>query len=369
MKYLSLGSRIVSVFLMTVMACAAMQTHELLSSRSIGDMTLREVVLLEDEGRKSTLLEQFIAGNPRDEASEFILPYLRESYQKQKRYDRLVEMTDRQLALHPSEFDLAYDTLKTVEEGKKPDLSHKAAEMTSAAARAAIQAKPKQEDLARATQVMGYADYLLYTEALQTEETDKRLESLRKLAEHGAQSPYYGAIQQQRYELYRKQGNVKQMSAVAEETLQQDPENEEMLVILMEALNQKHTDPVRVSAYAQHLLKGLRDKPKPDSMGEADWTRRKAQLRARAFMLMGNAYFDMERFQDADQALRQALPLNRGDEQVTAALLVRLGWANYQMKNYKEALRFNQECLNLHSTYRDQAAKNIEAIQFEAKGK
>jgi tetratricopeptide (TPR) repeat protein len=369
MKYLSFTCKAVSVCSMTVMACIAMQDQSVLSGRSIGDLTLREVILLENEGRRSTLLEQFVTDNPRDEASDYVLPFLRESFQKQKRYDKLVELTDRQLALHPADFDLAYDTLKTVEETKTQALSHKAAQMTAAAARAAIQAGPKPEDASRASQVMGYADYVLYTEALQIEDLDKRLELLRPLSEHGAQSPYYGVVQRQRFDCYRKLGNTKLMTSVAEETLKEDPDNEEMLITVMEGLNAKHNDPARVGAYAQRLLKALRDRPKPDSLGEADWNRRKAQLRARTYMLMGNAYFDMERFSDADQALRQALPLNRGDDQVTASVLVKLGWANYQMKNFKEALRFNQECLNLRSSYRDQAAKNIEAIQFEAKGK
>ncbi|MGH9719930.1 MAG: hypothetical protein ACRD8O_06935, partial [Bryobacteraceae bacterium] len=64
-----------------------------------------------------------------------------------------------------------------------------------------------------------------------------------------------------------------------------------------------------------------------------------------------------------------ALPALRGNNELTAAALFYLGWANYKSGNLAEAVKYNQQCLSIRSSYSEQAAKNLSAIQAEQAGR
>jgi hypothetical protein len=55
----------------------------------------------------------------------------------------------------------------------------------------------------------------------------------------------------------------------------------------------------------------------------------------------------------------------RGDSQLTSDALFFLAWANYQMGNVSDAMRFNTECIRIDGPYRSQAAKNLEVFRAE----
>jgi hypothetical protein len=76
-----------------------------------------------------------------------------------------------------------------------------------------------------------------------------------------------------------------------------------------------------------------------------------------------------DRYREADTSLRAALPYLKGDNRATSDALFYLAWANYQLHNYSDAVRFNTECMRIDGPYRGQAAKNLEVFRAELEPK
>jgi hypothetical protein len=85
---------------------------------------------------------------------------------------------------------------------------------------------------------------------------------------------------------------------------------------------------------------------------------------ARVHYIVGRVYFESEQWPSADRALRAALPLI-GDEQLRAAVLYDLGWANYRMQSAVEAIKFYSACAAIRGPLQEQATKTILYIKAE----
>ena len=89
----------------------------------------------------------------------------------------------------------------------------------------------------------------------------------------------------------------------------------------------------------------------------------------RAYWYSGMVYSGQEKWAPADQALRSALPLIRGNGQLEGAALFYLGLANYRMGKGKnkaqmtDALRFSEQAAAIKGPYQAKAAQNVKAIQ------
>ena len=77
-----------------------------------------------------------------------------------------------------------------------------------------------------------------------------------------------------------------------------------------------------------------------------------------AYWMIGSALVQQNQFAAADKSIRTALPYLKDDKRLTSAALFYLGWANYQMRNYPDAVRFNEQCMLLKGPYQDKAARN-----------
>jgi TolA-binding protein len=101
----------------------------------------------------------------------------------------------------------------------------------------------------------------------------------------------------------------------------------------------------------------------------AQWSKKKAVLSGRAYWMIGRASMQADRYREADSSFRAALPYLKGDNQMTSDALFYLAWANYEMRNYSDAMRFNTECMRIEGPYRAQAAKNLEVFRAETTSK
>jgi tetratricopeptide (TPR) repeat protein len=109
----------------------------------------------------------------------------------------------------------------------------------------------------------------------------------------------------------------------------------------------------------------MRTKGKPNIVRQEDWDRKKAFYTGSAYWMIGNVYINQNHFAQADSALRSALPLLRQNEQSAASILFYLGWANYKMENFAEAVRFYKQCQTFRTQFQEQAAKNLNVIRSE----
>ncbi|MGH9659701.1 MAG: hypothetical protein ACRD96_14225, partial [Bryobacteraceae bacterium] len=86
-----------------------------------------------------------------------------------------------------------------------------------------------------------------------------------------------------------------------------------------------------------------------------------------AHFLGGTTYFNQKKNKEADQQFRAGLPNTEGNDQLKAATLFYLGLANYNMKNVKDAIAFNQQCAAIKSPFQSKAAANLKVMQSQAK--
>ncbi len=130
-------------------------------------------------------------------------------------------------------------------------------------------------------------------------------------------------------------------------------------------MSKAEKEPERLLGYANRVLAAMNRTSKPVELTDVEWKRKKTRLTGVALWLTGSAALQLDRYSQADKSIRAALPYLKSDSQMTAAALFYLGWANYQMHNYPDAVRFNQQCLALKSPFQDKAARNLEVIHNE----
>jgi len=109
----------------------------------------------------------------------------------------------------------------------------------------------------------------------------------------------------------------------------------------------------------------MNSKKKPAALSETEWSHQKALYSGLAHYMAGSVHVNDEQYETADRSLRLALPLLQDNNTYLPAVLSSLGWTNYQMARYSEAVRFYKQCLPYGGVYKEQAEKNLAAIKAE----
>jgi len=164
---------------------------------------------------------------------------------------------------------------------------------------------------------------------------------------------------------YRAIGDNKNAVLYAERILKSDQNNEDALLIATESYAHSGSSPDKVLAYSTRLIDLMRTKSKPAIARQEDWDKKKSFYTGSAYWMIGNVHINQNRFVQADSALRAALPFLRQNEQSAASILFYLGWANYKMENFADAVRFYKQCMAFRSQFQEQAAKNLNVIRTE----
>ena len=80
--------------------------------------------------------------------------------------------------------------------------------------------------------------------------------------------------------------------------------------------------------------------------------------------MIGSVSFQAEKWAEANQAFRAALP-NLTDPHFRAQVLNSLGWANYKLRNVAESIQFYVDCTNIPGPLQQVAAKTLDTITAE----
>jgi tetratricopeptide (TPR) repeat protein len=159
---------------------------------------------------------------------------------------------------------------------------------------------------------------------------------------------------------------------MAEKALKNLPNSPDVLAELLDLAAQKQQNEKAI-VYAQKLIATLGKRTKSDIMPDADWARKKTAMLGRAHLVAGVILVAQTNYYRADQELRAALPLIKGDDTQTATALFSLGMANYQLGRVGlnkgqvlQGAKFSQQCAAIKSQYQDQAARNAVAMNKEA---
>jgi tetratricopeptide (TPR) repeat protein len=354
---------------------AAGQRHELtIDTATPEGQMLQQIGQEADETKKLALMEQFTAQYPKHEAMAWVYSQMLPAYTKANQYDKAIDAGEKLLALDPEDLRTAHAILKAAEAQKDPDAVKKWAIQTSEMAKKVAQSpKPEDEyeaedweyDVEFAKQLETYTQYSLYAMALQTTDPQKRIELIETLQQRNPESEYLPQVQGQYFLALRQIGDADRAVVVAEKILEKDQTNEDMLLVAADYHMQRNQEPEKVLSYSAKLVEIISSKPKPEAVSEVDWEKKKTVILGLAHRMTGVTYSNQKKYKQADQALRQALPYIKGDDQLMAQVLFHLGLANYRMKKIMDAVKFNQQCIKIKSPFQAQARRNLRVIQSQ----
>jgi hypothetical protein len=371
--------RIVTLTLILTAGSALAQRHKLgtVNAETPEGQLLQQIGQAPDEAKKLALMEQFAAQAPKHEAIGWVYEQLQVAYIKAGQPDKAVAIGDKLLAMDAEDLDAAHQNLKAGEAKKDPDLIKKyAAETSQIARKLAASEQPKDADAVEdwkrrvdfAKQLDTYTEYALYAAALQTQDPRKRIELGDALSSRNPKSQYAQQMTQIQFASYRQVGDNANALAFAEKTLAADQSSEDMLAFVANQYVEKKRDPDKVIAYSAKIVELMDTKPKPEGVSDSDWAAKKKTMSGLAHFLSGSTLFDQKKYGPADKELRAAIPLVEGNDQLKAATLFYAGLTNYNMKNFPDALRFNQQCAAIKSPFQAKAAENVRVMKQQGVG-
>lgn len=307
-------------------------------------------------------MRDFLSQYPQSHSAPWALELVQDLSVALKQHAKAIEAGQKLLKLDPDDLEAAYKNLKSAEELKDSGLVKSTA---AAVRRIALRTPTSAAPANLAHQLIAYTDYLAYVEILAVGDPKRRLALLDEYATARPESPYIAQIRDLYFPTYQQLGDTVNALKFAQRMIDRQTTNEDALLFVSEAYFANGREGDRAVTIANRLVSVLASKPKPEGMSEDDWLRKKNQYSGRAHWIIGKTSMDQGRFAQADRALRSALPHLRGNDSLTPAALFHLGWANYKLGNHAEAIKFNQQCLAYKSSFREQAAKNLAAIQAE----
>jgi tetratricopeptide (TPR) repeat protein len=291
-------------------------------------------------------------------------------YEETGQWDQALETGEKILALDPEDIEIAYKCLKIASQKGDRVLARKWSQVAAGTA-ASVVSSPKDDETGRrrleyARQVRNNLGYLTYQEIASTRDAAKRLDLLEDFLQRNKDSAYRHAAASLYLVTWRESGNGRNSLTAAEKILKLDDSNEDALLIVAGSYQDSQKDPQKLASYANRILVAINRKDPPVEMKDSEWANKKARLTGAAHWMIGAALLQQNQFGAADKSIRIALPYLKGDTRLTSAALFYLGWANYQMHNYRDAVRFNEQCMSLKGPYQEQAARNLQVIRAES---
>lgn len=363
------------VLLAVLLAAGALaQRHKVnINTETPEGQALQQIGQDSDDAKKLADCVKFTQDYPKSENLAWVYAEMQPLYVKANQPDKAVEAGEKIMALDPEDLETALATLKASEAKKDPDLVKKWSNTTAALAQKALAApQPKDEEeeewkkhIDYVKQVSNYSEYALDAMALQTADPRKRVDLVEALYDRNPQSQYMAQLLPAALQALQQVNDVDRSTAFAEKVLAKDPNNDEMLLVAANGHLQKGKEPDKVVAYSNKLIEVLNSKPKPDGVTDADWENRKKTITGIAHYMAGKQYFNEKKYGPADKELRVALPLVETNASLKPEVLFLLGFANYKMENIVEALKFNQQCAAIKSSFQAQAAKNVAVIKSQ----
>src|SRR5262249_17012667 len=207
-------------------------------------------------------------------------------------------------------------------------------------------------------------EYTIYKKAVESGDPRQQIKLLDELLKRNPDTAYRPQALVIYLNAYRAIGDHRNALLTAERLLKVDQNNEDALLTAAEGyLRGGSSD--RVLSYSARIVQVMTTKKKPAIVRQEDWEKKKTHYIGMAHWMMGNTYINQNRFAQADSALRSALPMLRNNDQSAASILFYLGWANYKMDNFAEAVRFYKQCTAIQSQFQEQAEKNLNVIRTE----
>ena len=331
------------------------------------------VNLQSDESKKVSLIEQFTQRFPKHQAVSWAYEQLQLAAMQAGQWDRALTFGEKLVQLHPNDMDTAQLNIKAAEsKGDRTTVKLWTDFMMRIAQRVLESPPPKDPEALEewkrrttlASQYTAHDEYAIYIKAQRSGDPRQQIKLLDELLKRNPETAYLPQALVIYLNAYRATGDSKNALHTSERILTVDPNNEDAVLTVAESYLRRGASDRAVS-YSLRLIELMNTKKKPSIVRQQDWEKKKAHYMGTAYWMIGNTYINQSRFGQADSALRAALPMLRHSDQSAASILFYLGWANYKMDNYAEAVRFYKQCMAIGSQYQEQAIKNLAVIKNE----
>jgi tetratricopeptide (TPR) repeat protein len=280
----------------------------------------------------------------------------------------------------PDELEKSYRSLQEATANKNVAQVKKLATETSAMARK-VMAEPAPEsdlrkeywkrDVAYATDIQIYAEYALFAVAVQSP-PETLIDLIDTLGQLSPKSRYMDDAYARYFVALSQTGAAAKIVPYAQKALDNHPDSEDLLLVLADnALNGQQAD--KAGEYAERILATLPKEPKPDTLSQDEWDKKKNATLGRAYWIAGLVHAGKNQFEQADEDLRGSLPYLKGNDQLLGSALFQLGVVNYNLGKTAankqlllEAAGFSEQAAALPGPQAQQAAANAKAMRAEA---
>lgn len=328
-----------------------------------------------DFDKRVALIEQFTIMFPRSESVGWAYSQLQEANFKDNKLDKALEAGDKLLELDPEDLDAA--GINILIAGAKEDnaLVRKYTELRERIARRLASAPTSIDDpedqaartkrIEAASNLLVQREYALYDEAFSSVDPRKKISLLDELIKLNPRTRYLKDSLLIYYLAYRQLGDTAGAVSAAEKLLQIDAGHEDVLLFAADYHFRRKQDARKVLDYCERIVAVMNAKKKPGALSDAEWSHQKALYSGTAHYMAGTVYLNENQHEAANRALRLALPDVKGNPALLPAVLTSLGWSNYQLGKYADAVGFYKQCLSFGGSYKEQAEKNLAAIKAE----
>ena len=328
-----------------------------------------------DFDKRVTLIEQFTTLFPHSESIGWAYSQLQEANFKDGKLDNALEAGDKLLQLDPEDLDAAGMNRQIATAKRDNALIKKYTDLSESIARRLANAPAGIDDpdgeatrkkrIETAGNLLVQREYALYDEAFSTTDVRKRISLLDELIKLNPRTRYLKDSLLLYYLAYRQLGDTASALSAATKLLQIDDSHVDVLLFVADYHFRRKQDVRKVLEYCDRIVAVVNTKKKPGALTDAEWNYQRTLYSGTAHYMAGTVYMNQNQHEAADRALRLALPNVRGNPALLPAVLTSLGWSNYQLGKYSEAVGFYKQCLSFGGIYKEQAEKNLAAIKAE----
>ncbi len=330
--------------------------------------------LQSDEAKKLALIEQFPQRFPRHPAASWAYEQLQLAAMQASQWDKALAFGEKLAQINPDDMEVAQLNIKAAEsKGDRTTVKLWTDYLSRIAQRILESPPPKDPELleewkkrtAFAAQFAAQDEYAIYEKALASGNPREQIKLLNELLKHNSDTIYLPQALVIYLNAYRALGDSNNAMLTAEKIVKSDPSNEDALLTVTEGYLRRGSASDKVLAYSARLIELMATKKKPANVRQEDWEKKKAYYTGTAHWIMGNIYINQNRFVLADSALRAALPLLSQNHPSSASILFYLGWSNYKLEHYVEAVHFFKQCMAIPGQFQELAIKNLVVIHNE----
>lgn len=277
------------------------------------------------------------------------------------------------------DLDSALSKLKAAEDSKDVQaIKQTAIQCFELAAKAIKTPKPKDESEATlwttttavAKDVQSYGEYALNVAVLKTSDTQQRIDLFEALEKNRPDSQYLPPLFPVMLGIYAKMKPDRSFQ-FAQRAIARAPKDEDLLLVLANGMyERKQFD--SAANFGTRLVAALSSHARPEGMPVADWEQRRTAMLGRGHWLAGMSYAAQNKYPQADQSLKAALPFVKSEPELLGAALFYIGVANYNLGRttankplMRDALQYSEQAAATKSAFQNSAQQNVYAIKQE----